>query len=180
MVIPDSDGTFVSLHWTAQYPEEPSVQAIMDQCNAKTIEEYVEASSKWWSPCFNAVYGDTLGNIGYHATGAIPHRQEGDDGRLPKPGDGSMDWIEIAPYDQLPNFVNPDEGYIVTANNPTSPKDYEPFYIIGTFAVGFRAQRIIDMLDDKINSANPKVDVAYMSEIQGSVVNRIFISLFHC
>lgn len=177
--IPDSNGVFYSLHWTAQDAIEPSIQAIMDQSVARNSDEYLQAVSKWWSLCFNAVYADKLGNIGYHTSGAIPERKPADTGRLPKPGDGSLDWIRIAPFEELPNFVNPEEGYIVTANNPPARPSDETFTIDGYFAPGFRAQRIIDMIEDRINNGtNNKIDVDYMSSIQGSVVNLEFSYLY--
>ena len=49
--------------------------------------------------------------------GAIPIRSRGD-GRWPVPGwDGKHEWKGYVPFEALPNELNPDEGFIVTANN---------------------------------------------------------------
>ena len=176
-VIPTSSGIFYSLAWTAQGPKETSVEAIMDQCMASNVEQYIAAVGKWWSLSFNAVYADTLGNIGYHASGAIPQRPAGDQGLLPKPGDGSQDWLGIIPFGELFNFVNPEQGFIVTANNPTAPYGEQVNPIYGNFAPGFRAQRVIDMITDQMNQGK-KLDADYMSSIQGSEVDLLFSYLF--
>ena len=176
-VIINGDGTYYSLHWTAQYPIEPSIQALIDQNVAQSQQQYIQAASKWWSLCFNAGFADTQGNIGYHASGAIPHRQPGDTGKLPKVGDGSKDWLGLIPFDELPNFLNPDQGFIVTANNPLAPESSEQIPVQGNFAIGFRAQRIIDMITDQLSSGQ-KIDVNYTSSIQGSVVDLQFSYLY--
>jgi len=175
-VIPDGE-TYYALHWTAQYSTEPSIQALIDQNTAQNYQEYVDAVEKWWSLCFNAVFADTQGNIGYHTTGAIPNRRKGDSGNLPNPGDGSRDWLGMIPYDSLPSVLNPPEGFIVSANNPVAPTSEEVIPIQGYFAVGFRAQRIIDMIMDSIDQGT-KIDAAYISSIQGSVVNLEFSYLY--
>jgi len=172
-----SGETYYSLHWSGTMDVEPSVQALIDQNYVTTYQEYLQACSKWWSLCFNAVFADTQGNIGYKTTGAIPHRQPGDNGELPKPGDGSRNWLGFIDFGNLPLVVNPPEGFIVSANNPVAPKDQEVYPIYGTFAIGFRAQRIIDMIVDAIK-AGTKIDVAYSSSIQGSVINLEFSYLY--
>merc|ERR1712100_209839 len=175
-VIPDNDGTYYALNWTAQYYADTSVEALLDQCQATTKEEYLQAISKWWSMCFNAVYADIDGNIGYHGSGGVPIRQNGDTGQFPQIGDGSMDWLGFRDFDSLENFENPDEGFIVTANNPVAPPE-SSFNIVGSTTPGFRAQRIIDMIVDAIN-AGTLMDVDYMQSIQGSVVDLEFSYLY--
>ena len=175
-VIPDNDGTYYALNWTAQYYTDTSVEALLDQCQATTKEEYLQAISKWWSMCFNAVYADIDGNIGYHGSGGVPIRQNGDTGQFPQIGDGSMDWLGFRDFDSLENFENPDEGFIVTANNPVAPPE-SSFNIVGSTTPGFRAQRIIDMIVDAIN-AGTLMDVDYMQSIQGSVVDLEFSYLY--
>ena len=57
---------------------------------------------------------------------------------------------------------NPPEGYIVTANNRCQPWDY-PYLITRDWDYGFRAQRIVDMIE----SASGKIDIAYFQSMQG-------------
>lgn len=36
-------------------------------------------------------------------------------------GDGSLDWLGLAPFDTLPTLLNPSDGVIVSANNRVVP-----------------------------------------------------------
>lgn len=66
----------------------------MDQ--AKSWEEFVEASSFSYSPAENMVWADTSGNIGYQAVGIAPNRPNWS-GLMPVPGDGRYEWTLFCP-----------------------------------------------------------------------------------
>ncbi|PJF23917.1 MAG: penicillin acylase family protein, partial [Phototrophicales bacterium] len=57
---------------------------------------------------------------------------------------------------------NPVEGYIVTANNQASPRDY-PYLITTDWDYGYRAARIVEMIEN----APGKIDIAYIQSMQG-------------
>ena len=99
-------------------------------------------------PSQNLVYADVEGNIGYQAPGAIPIRSRGD-GRWPVPGwDGKHEWKGYVPFDALPRELNPDEGFIVTANNQVVGDQY-PYTLGADTAPGYRSARIRDLLTSK-------------------------------
>jgi penicillin amidase len=83
--------------------------------------------------------------------GRIPIRTAGN-GSIPSPGwTGTHEWLEDPiPFDALPNAFNPAAGYIVTANNAVVDEDY-PYFISVDWAAGFRARRIIEMIEDREN-----------------------------
>ncbi len=67
---------------------------------------------------FNWVFADGEGNIGYQMSGLMPRRRGGISGLVPLPGwDSKNDWKGFMPFRNLPHRYNPQEGYIVTANN---------------------------------------------------------------
>ena len=68
------------------------------------------------TPGQNFVYADRQGNIGYQMTGNVPIRSRGD-GAVPVPGTGEYEWTGYIPFDKLPSRFNPQDGFIVTANN---------------------------------------------------------------
>jgi penicillin amidase len=113
-------------------------------------------------PAQNLLYADVDGNIGYQMPGGIPMRANGD-GTLPVPGwTDEYEWTGYIPFEDLPYTFNPPEGYIVTANNRSQPWDY-PYLITRDWDYGFRAQRIVDMIEN----APGKIDIAYMQSMQG-------------
>jgi penicillin amidase len=115
------------------------------------------------------VYADRDGNIGYQATGRIPIRRSGNDGRMPtagwKPAD---DWTgSYVPYDALPSVRNPDDGMIVTANQPViDPAGGYPYFLTDDSDYGYRSTRIAQLLGD-----DDSLTVADMSRIQGDDYN---------
>ena len=94
--------------------------------------------------------------------GNIPIRKSGD-GRLPVPGwTGEYDWQGYIPFEQLPYVLNPESGFIASANNQVNPWDY-PNLITTDWDYGFRANRIVDL----IRSANGPIDIELFEKIQG-------------
>ncbi|HQX16296.1 MAG TPA: penicillin acylase family protein [Anaerolineales bacterium] len=151
----------VALQWTALSPSTP-FKAIWGFDKATNWDEFREAAKDFHVPPQNLIYADVNGNIAYQMPGDIPIRAKGD-GALPVPGwTDEYEWTGYIPFEELPYTVNPDEGYIVTANNRVPPFDY-PNWITYDWDYGFRAQRIVDM----IQNAPGKIDSAYIQQMQG-------------
>jgi penicillin amidase len=51
------------------------------------------------------------------------------------------------PYDGLPNVLDPEEGFVATANQAVTDEDY-PYLLTTDWDRGYRSQRIRDVLDD--------------------------------
>ena len=67
---------------------------------------------------FEARLADDEGNIGYQMSGLMPKRRTGVSGFTPLPGwESGNDWQGFLPVADLTRSLNPEEGYIVTANN---------------------------------------------------------------
>jgi len=88
------------------------------------------------------------GTIGWQAVGLSPIRPNFS-GLVPVPGDGRYEWGGYLPIQQLPNKLNPPEGYVVTANNNLTPVNFPHRNAIGwTWASPNRANRIEEVLND--------------------------------
>jgi len=135
----------LSVRWTALEPNH-TFQAIFVLNHASNYEEFREALAYWDGPGQNVVYADREGNIAYQSTGLVPIRGRGD-GTLPMPGWlDEYQWRGYIPYDQLPRSLNPDKGYVATANQPVVSENYR--YLLGTdFDAGYRAERIRQMIE---------------------------------
>ncbi|WP_342026021.1 penicillin acylase family protein [Cytobacillus pseudoceanisediminis] len=144
----------LSLQWTALQPSK-EIEAILDLNKANGYEEFKSALSKFHAPALNFFFAGDEGTIAYKMAGLIPIRNQGD-GVLPSSGwTGNTDWNGYIPFEQLPETVNPKEGYIVTANNKVTDDSYQ-YLITKSFAAPYRAQRIADVIEDKKGSLTPQ------------------------
>jgi penicillin G amidase len=90
---------------------------------ARSCREFLDAATYWNAPSENLVCGDTDGNISWQASALTPTRN-GWTGRLPVPGTGAYEWTGFRR--DLPRELNPERGFIATANNNIQPKGYAP------------------------------------------------------
>jgi len=158
----------LALRWTALEPS--CVFCAMWEINlAKNWEEFRQAASHFVVPSQNLIYADIDGNIGYQMPGNIPIRIEGHDSMLPVPGwNGDYDWQGYIPFEELPYSFNPPSGYIVTANNAVVGPDY-PYLIAEEWNRGFRAQRIVNMLEE----APKPISISMLKAMQGDNYDQI-------
>jgi penicillin amidase len=100
------------------------------------------------SPASNLIWADRHGSIGYKLIGRLPLRRGGCPD-LPKPGwSGEFEWEGTIPYDELPETVDPESGYLITANNRIVGDEY-PHHITSEWLDGFRAKRIEQLLRER-------------------------------
>ena len=112
---------------------------------AESFDGFREALRDWHVPGQNFVYADVDGTIGYQCTGLYPVRRKGD-GTIPVPGwTAEHEWDGFVPFDELPWSVDPDEGFLVTANNRIHDDAY-PHLIAKDFAAPFRVRRIAELI----------------------------------
>ena len=152
----------VSLSWTALQPH-PTADALLALDLATDWKSFRAALSDFAAPGQNVVYADTRGHIGYQATGLVPIRGRGNDGRTPAAG-----WLpdtgwtgRFVPYDALPHVLDPESGIIATANQAViDPRRYPPF-LTDDWDQGYRSTRINELL-----AADDELSVEDMGSIQ--------------
>ncbi len=161
----------VSLAWTALSPTT-TADAILGLGRARDWDDFRAAAADFAVPAQNLVYADREGHIGYQAPGRVPIRKSGNDGLLPSAGWRSEnDWTgELVPFAGLPSVLDPEEGFVVTANQAVTAPDY-PYFLTDDWDLGYRAQRIRDriivggelstddMLDLQLDAFNPMAPV---------------------
>lgn len=136
-----------SMQWTALEATK-ELQAILAFNKAGSWDEFETALEDFNAPAQNFVFASADGTIAYKANGNIPVRLKGN-GTLPVPGDSSeYGWSGYIPYDELPTIVNPEEGYIATANNKIVSDDY-PYHITDMWAQPYRYERIVELLEGR-------------------------------
>ncbi len=142
-------GTYgVSLAWTALTPGT-TIEALFALNAAGDFDEFRDAAALFEVPAQNLVYADVDGTIGYQAPGRVPVRGAGD-GRWIAPGwDSAYDWQDFVPFDELPFLRDPDEGYIVTANQAPIGPQYQHF-LSDDWSYGKRSERIHDLIGEAV------------------------------
>jgi penicillin amidase len=136
----------VSLRWLGASPCG-WLTALLGMDRAKSGNDLRRATEPWLVPTFCVVYADTAGHIGYQCTGRIPIRNAWERGY--RPGwEPAHQWAGLIPFEGMPHAVDPPRGWIATANNRVAAEDF-PYPLSGTWANGYRAVRIRQMLESK-------------------------------
>jgi penicillin amidase len=134
----------LSMRWTSAEPS--SASAILEMNRAGTAEEFLMAIRGFDDPHQNVIFADTAGRIGYWMVGRVPIRKSGD-GLLPGDGaTGEHDWVGYVGFDRHPRLLDPEEGFIVTANNAQGAEG-SAGRVGANFADPYRAMRIREMLE---------------------------------
>jgi penicillin amidase len=155
------DGYAVSLAWTALSPSR-TADAVFAFDAASSWEEFRAGARLFSVPAQNLVYADRAGNIAYQTPGRIPIRKPANTGHQPSPGwDPAYDWTgDYVPFDALPSVLNPEDGFVATANQAPVGPSY-PYFLGDSWDYGYRSQRIVDLL-----TAKPRLSPADMRRIQ--------------
>lgn len=156
--IDEERGVAYSKSWSFRGTEAQSMQAYMKANWAKNLKEFEEAASEY-TMSLNWYYADKRGNIAYYHVGKQPVRNEEIDERLPTPGTGEYDWQGFQPFEQNPQAVNPDNGYVVNWNNKPSQEwrnGERSFY----WGKDNRVQQFINGMEER-----EKVDLEDLNEI---------------
>src|SRR5699024_8828398 len=108
----------------------------------------------------------TLFRSAYKANGNIPVYENADDALLPLEGwKAENEWQGYIPFDELPTVINPEKGFIATANNKIAEEEY-PYHISHVWAQPYRYERIAEVL-----AAGEKFTVEDMKALQMDQTN---------
>jgi penicillin amidase len=111
------DGTRARSVQYAMYRRElETVNGILQWNRADDLAQFEQGMRQvTWNE--NTVYADADGHIAYWHPGLFPKRSPGWDSRFPAPGTGEHDHRGVVPFEQMPQVVDPDVGYVANWNN---------------------------------------------------------------
>lgn len=165
----------LSLSWTA-LDATAELQAILEINEASNWEEFEKGLENFHAPAQSFVFASLDGTIAMKANGKIPIYEDGEDALLPLPGwEEKYVLDEFIPFDELPTVINPDKGFIATANNKMVGDKY-PYHISNVWAQPYRYERIYEVLAEKDD-----LTVEDMQALQMDAVNlraEEFVPLF--
>lgn len=161
---PGVDGYEVSLAWTALDPGR-TMDAIFAINRSYDADSVADAAALFEVPAQNIVFATADGDIGYQAPGRIPIRAESIQGDIdgmndswPRLGwDPQFDWQGYLPPENLPRSLNPEEGFIVAANQAVTEAG-QTAYLTEDWDYGFRSERLRALIEEKIE-AGEKISV---------------------
>ncbi|MDE0745516.1 MAG: penicillin acylase family protein, partial [SAR202 cluster bacterium] len=144
----NSSGTrAIAFKYTSTAAINRGFEALIPQMTASSISEAGQAMEKWVDPCNNYMFVDVQGDIQYLNRGQVPIRNF-DNAWLPVPGwTGEHEWEGNIPFEKLPRSINPENGFIVTANNKIMGDQF-PYYMALDYAPEFRAKRIVHRIEE--------------------------------
>ncbi|WP_260471940.1 penicillin acylase family protein [Bacillus salinus] len=163
--LPEASDTALALKWTG-HMASTELEAVLEMNRATNWDEFKEALTYFHTPAQNFVFASTDGTIAYRANGLIPIREKGNS-IVPVPGwTGEYEWNGFIPWDELPTTVNPEEGFVATANNKVIGDSY-PYHLSNTWAEPYRQERIQEVLRSK-----DKLSVEDMKALQNDFYSK--------
>jgi penicillin amidase len=172
--------TGMTFRWTGHELTNDS-RFLLDLNRARNVTEFNDALRNFAVGAQNWIWADVSGDIAYSAQVLLPQRPEGSIPYLPMRGTGEDDWRTDAggntvwlADDRLPRATNPDAGFLISANNDHfgNSLDNDPLnddvYLGYSWAVGFRAERIEDLLSNRagVRPEGAGITAAEMSRYQ--------------
>lgn len=160
-VDPRTSDRLLAYRWVAREPSTTS-RALKVMNRAGSVEALLRGLRDFTNPHQNTVFADTGGAFGYWMGGRVPLRRSGGPAILPVPGwTGEHDWEGWLAFEDHPHLLNPDRGWVVTANNRQSRDSVSLLISDGDWETPYRAQRITELV-----AASGAHDAGSMHRIQ--------------
>jgi penicillin amidase len=113
---PFEAGRYLATKWAADTMGAATLMTSLTLTKATNAKEAADCLAKMES-AWNWVIADEQQNIVYQMSGLMPKRHESWNGFSPMPGwDAQYDWQGMVATSELPCLENPEQGFIVTAN----------------------------------------------------------------
>ncbi|MGB9729306.1 MAG: penicillin acylase family protein [Thermoprotei archaeon] len=143
-------GLTISAKWIGMKTTYEAI-AIVDVMKAQNVTQFFNALRLWDVPSQNFMYVDVYGTIAVIEPGKFPFRiiklPNGDivkvvGSRSVLNGTGDYEWAGYIPFNDLPNSINPQQGYLAAPNQMSIGRYYPYFILGGWWDPGARAQTI--------------------------------------
>lgn len=144
-------GQTLAMRWTGTEGKD-LLRAFYEINRAGDWTDFTNALQSYTVAAQNFVYADTAGHIGIRSNGLYPIRNF--DARFVAEGaTGMNEWTGFVPFDEYPQAFDPDEGYVLSANQQPQHDGY-PYYMGWSWDPGYRARRIAEIFeaDDRVTA----------------------------
>ena len=122
---------------------------------AKNIADYRGAVASFQYPAQNKVFASVQGDIAISVAGVMPIRPDGN-GETVTPGDkSSNDWQGYIPFAQAPFIINPERGFVSSANQAPADTTY-PYPLLGRRIFEDYRGRTLNLILDSLKAITPE------------------------
>jgi penicillin amidase len=171
----DNDGRMLSMRWTV-LEEAGATDALLAAARASNVAEHFAAMASFTAPAQNVIVADRAGTIAIRSTGHFPVHPDGLGNTVRDGTRTASDWTGYWPPDSYPQSVNPDQGYLASANQqPIDPLDGAA-YLGADWPSPWRAMRINQLL--AANAAVTPDDMRRYQVDPGNARADLFIPFF--
>ncbi len=158
---------FLAMRWTAHLPSnEFKTFYLLNQ--GKNYTDYTNALKTYTCPAQNFVFASRSGDVAIKEQGLFPIRNKAtEQGKFLSDGTTSKDeWTDFIPADVNPLSVNPERGFVSSANQHPTDSTY-PYYYPGVGVYEQFRNRSIN----KILADGKEIDVEFMKKMQNDNYN---------
>jgi penicillin amidase len=167
--VDDTDDAPLSLRWVGQEHLD-DVRAAVAIGRARTWDDFRDALRDWALPVFNFGVASADGHVGYQCAGRVPIRGRTVRGYR-EAGNPEDEWQGTIPFEDMPSAVDPERGYVASANERVVADDY-PHVLEGAFGNGYRAERIHQAFAST-TAADPASMIALQNDVQSCRAQRL-------
>lgn len=162
-------GAPISLRWMGHSPSD-EISAFLAANRARDWDSFRAAFAGYSVSGMNVVYADSQGNVGQLMAVRLPRRTQGPPtDLLTRPADSDLAWADPASPRDLPDWLNPGDGFVVSANNLPAAVGFPVGYL---FPPGDRQRRIRTMLEGSRDIGLERIK-AIQADVHSSSCDRV-------
>ncbi|GAA5220913.1 penicillin acylase family protein [Membranihabitans marinus] len=155
----------VAVRWVSHMVDKHcDFRTFYELMKAQNLNDYQQAIQNFYIPGQNIIFADHNDSIGITIQGKFPIKHPNRDRFIQDGSNKENDWSGFIPDSLLPRQINPPEGYLISANEWPTDRDY-PFPYSGHFDQ-YRGRTIEQLL-----LKNQPLNLEKMADIQNSVYN---------
>ncbi len=154
----------MALSWTAYIPSN-ELLTFYKLNKAKNYGDYISAINHFVCPAQNFVFASKSGDIAIKQQGIFPLVEPNRDKFILDGSRSENDMNRFIPIEENPSVLNPERGFVSSANQHPTDESYPYYYSSGEFEYN-RNRRINDVL-----SSRERHSIADMMKLQGDNYN---------
>lgn len=134
----------LALRWTAHDPSN-ELRTFLLLNRAKNYADFKEALQAYQTPAQNFAFASVQDTIALWVQGSFPAKWPEQGKYILEGTDARYEWQGFIPQDQNAAIVNPERGFVSSANQIPASSDY-PYYIYDSYYEHYRNRRINQQL----------------------------------